>query len=141
VANAGSSQNTVVDLTGSGSSITGTAFGSAASVNSPHYLAVDGAGNIWVANKDASSSIGGTVSELSSTGAILSATAGEVGYAHLGLSAGEGIAVDPSGNVWIADNTTSGTAAYSVFELVGAAAPTVTPISLALKNSAVAKKP
>jgi secreted PhoX family phosphatase len=58
-----------------------------------------------------------------------------------GLSAGEGIAVDPSGNVWIADDTTSGTAGYSVFELVGAAAPTVTPISLALKNSAVGKKP
>ena len=59
------------------------------------------------------------------------------GFSHAGLNTPLGITIDPSGNVWIANNTTTA----GVFEIVGAAAPTVTPIALALKNSAVGAKP
>jgi DNA-binding beta-propeller fold protein YncE len=48
-----------------------------------------------------------------------------------------GIGVDPSGNIWVANNTATG----GVFEIVGAAAPTVTPIALALKNGTIGAKP
>ena len=124
----------VTFLSTSGSVINNaTDFGSSGSVNAPQFMAVDGAGNVWEANNGE-----GSVAEFSSAGAILSPG---TGFAHSGISAGEGITLDPSGNIWVADNTTSGADAYSVFEIVGAAAPTVTPIALALKNNAVGQKP
>lgn len=62
-----------------------------------------------------------------------------------------GIAVDPSGNVWVPNtggqvSTGSGTSSYyyfgtSITELVGAAVPVVTPISLGLKNGSQGTKP
>ena len=63
-----------------------------------------------------------------------------LGYSHVGIGTGAGIAVDPSGNVWVANNTT-GTSSASVFELVGAAAPTITPIAASLVGSKVGTKP
>jgi DNA-binding beta-propeller fold protein YncE len=83
------------------------------------------------------------VSEFSSTGTVLSPTPVSpaitpVGFVHAGLTSAQGIAIDPSGNVWVANNVAS---TGGVFEIVGAAAPTVTPIALALKNGAVGAKP
>jgi hypothetical protein len=132
VANVSGNNMTFLSLTGSTVN-SETNYGSSASVNAPHYIAVDGVGNVWAANKSS-----GSVAEFSSAGAILSPG---TGFAHNGISGGEGITLDPSGNIWVADDTTSGADGFSVFEIVGAAAPTVTPIALALKNSAVAKKP
>jgi hypothetical protein len=105
------------------------------SLKQPEYIAVDGAGNLWVANKGT-----GSVSEFNSSGAILSpttSTSSVYGFKH-GVSGEQGITLDPSGNVWVAINTiTTG----GVFEIVGAATPTVTPIALALKNGKVGAKP
>ena len=120
-----------------------TNIGSTTSFTLPHYAATDGAGNVWISNTNSTPSggtPGGSISELSSSGAILSpitpnASVTNPGYVHTGFTNGSGIAVDPSGNVWAADS------GNSVFELVGAAAPTVTPIALALKNGSVAAKP
>jgi len=98
-------------------------------LNGPHYPAVDGVGNVWVTNKNT-----GAVAEFSSAGAVLSPGAG---FVHTGISAGLGITIDPSGNVWVASNSTAAT----VFEIVGVAAPTVTPIALALHEGKVAAKP
>ncbi|MGD0796874.1 MAG: hypothetical protein ABR910_04040 [Acidobacteriaceae bacterium] len=135
--------NTVTNMT---STTAGTNYGSATSLNKPQYVAIDGAGNVWVSNGASSSN--GSVSEFAGTGAgvgsvlspVNSGTAPftAIGFTHSGINTAEGITIDPSGNVWTAGQvaTTGG-----VFEIVGAAAPTVTPISLALKNSAVGKKP
>jgi hypothetical protein len=78
---------------------------------------------------------------LASAGAALllsTLTGCSLGFAHVGLASGEGIAVDPSGNVWIA-NFVAGTG--GVEEIVGAATPTVTPIALALHNGTINGKP
>jgi ligand-binding sensor domain-containing protein len=110
-------------------------FGSATSLTSPRFPAVDGAGDIWVGN-------GGTggLSELASDGTVLSPASTVIGYAHSGLGSGNQVTLDPSGNVWVANNTT-GTNANSIFEIVGSGAPTVTPIALSLKNGKVGQKP
>ncbi len=107
-----------------------TNYGSASSFSAPRFPAVDGVGNVWVGNRGT-----GAVSEVSASGTILSPG---TGFVHSGLASGNGVSLDPSGNVWIANNSTT---ADSIFEIVGAGAPTVTPIALALKNNAVAKKP
>jgi hypothetical protein len=140
------SNTSVTAINGATGTTPGTATNYAPSggFSSPHYLATDGSGNVWVANKNTGTPpSGGTVSEISSAGTLLSETpispaAAPNGFAHVGLASGEGIAVDPSGNVWIA-NFVSGTG--GVEEIVGAAIPTVTPIALALKNGTVAAKP
>jgi hypothetical protein len=66
-------------------------------MNEPTHLAIDASGDVWAANQDSD------VTELSSTGAFLSGATGyDVGVTgHL-----IGIAVDPSGNVWVVNNLT-----------------------------------
>ncbi len=145
LANSGASANSLTALSLSGATVnSGTTYGTAASFTSPHYLAVDGAGNVWTTDKNTSP---GTVTEMGSTGTILSPIPASpnitpTGFSHAGLASGLGITIDASGNVWVADNVAAGgTDANTVFEIVGSAAPTVTPIALALKNNAVGQKP
>jgi hypothetical protein len=47
------------------------------------------------------------------------------------LSYPQSLALDPSGNIWVVNSTTSGSNPNSVVEIIGAAGPTSTPISLA----------
>jgi hypothetical protein len=141
-----SSVTAIADAGGTNNNAPGAATGYAPTggFSAPHYLATDGSGNVWVANKNTGTPpSGGTVSEISSTGVLLSETpispaAAPLGFAHVGLASGEGIAVDPSGNVWIA-NFVAGTG--GVEEIVGAATPTVTPIALTLKNGTINTRP
>jgi streptogramin lyase len=67
-------------------------------INTPYFLAIDAAGNVWVSNNG-----NGSVSKLSSHG---SAVSGASGYTVGGVSGPWGIAVAPSGNVWVADANT-----------------------------------
>ena len=62
-------------------------------LNQPFEIAIDGAGNAWVAD-DANSS----VTEISSTGTFLS---GATGYTGGGLNEPFAIAIDRSGNAWV----------------------------------------
>jgi hypothetical protein len=147
-AGGGSGLNVVPDSAPSSNTFVGTS----ATFTLPHYLAVDGAGNVWVADNNGTpggtnATAGGSISESSSTGTILSPSTSSTttvnpGFVHAGLNFGAGTAIDPSGNVWVANNAAyaSGTPS-SVFELVGAAAPTVTPIAQALSSSKVGAKP
>lgn len=69
-------------------------------------LAIDAAGDVWIANTRI-----GTVTELNSLGAALSPfTTGTTlasvgGYKGGGLSSPSAIAIDPLGNVWLANNS------------------------------------
>jgi hypothetical protein len=100
-------------------------------------MAIDGNNTVWVANNGA-----GTVLEFSATnggttpvGAVLEVSPAQ-GYTASNNIAPEGIAVDPSGNVWY-DDTANG----DIVELVGAGAPTVMPLSFAVANGKLGAKP
>jgi hypothetical protein len=134
IANSGGSTGSNGSVSYMTNATTGSNYGGTGTnyFNGPESLAVDGAGNVWVANHGV-----GSVSELTSSGALLSPTSTQ-GFLHsAGLSGAQSIAVDPSGNVWVANNSTT----KGIEEIVGAAAPTVTPIALGLKNGAVGQKP
>ncbi len=51
--------------------------------------------------------------------------------------------IDPSGNLWVLDtgNYSTSTAGAAITELVGAAVPVVTPLSVAVKNGQLGTKP
>jgi streptogramin lyase len=90
----------------------------------PFGIAIDGAGNAWVASAGDNS-----ICEMSSSGAPLS---GANGYAASGLNFPRYIAIDPSGDAWVAGNTQpdvvevsgkgatlSGSSGYTGFDQVG----------------------
>ncbi len=102
----------------------------------PSDIAVDGDGNLWVSNFNYSD-----VSGFTSTGTPLSPN----GF-YDGLSDGQSghVTVDASGNVWLADwdgFVTGQSSNGSITQMVGLAAPTVTPIALALKNHTIGTRP
>jgi hypothetical protein len=93
-------------------------------------LAVDGASNVWLSNCCSS------VSEFSNAGVPITPS---TGYQLTYPFNGAGIAVDGSGNVWIADE--GGSFSADIAELVGAAAPVVTPLATAVKNNKLGQRP
>lgn len=90
-------------------------------------IAVDGDDTVWTANSD------GSVSRFSNAGTALSPP---TGYVSNGATAEVGIAIDLSGNVWTSDNYVN-----SIFEYIGAAAPTTVPIQVAAKNNRLGQRP
>jgi hypothetical protein len=84
------------------------------------HIAIDGAGNIWVTNSN-------SISLLSNSGGPISPPSG---YRGTELTNTSGIAIAESGNVWIADTSTS-----SISEFVGIAVPVVTPQATAVKTN------
>jgi hypothetical protein len=144
-ANLGVPGLTFISLTGSTVNSAAT-YGGSTNLSKPQFIAVDGAGNVWTEATNVTSP--GSIQEVSSTGTVLSpANTGNtpfniIGFSHVGLTTSAGIAVDPSGNVWVADNLATGsTSGASVFELVGAAAPTITPVVQTIKSGTVGTKP
>jgi hypothetical protein len=85
-------------------------------------IAIDGNGNVWNAAYG--------LTELSNAGTIVS---GSSGY----LTGVEcvGIALDGSGNAWVS------TSSNTLDEVIGAAVPVVTPISLGVKNDTLGTRP
>jgi streptogramin lyase len=104
-------------------------------VNAPYGIAVDGVGNVWTANNGANlEGIANSISEFSPSGTAIS---GSNGYLSEGLNQPYGIAIDPSGNVWVASDNTSG----PLTEFVGAAAPVVTPLSAGAAYNELGARP
>lgn len=97
-------------------------------------ISLDGAGIVWVASAGGGSSPTILPSVLP---IVLGGTAAPNGYyASPSLAAGPlRVGIDGSGNVWVllANNT--------ITEYIGAAAPTVNPTALALKNKKLGAKP
>lgn len=117
-------QPSVSKLSSTGSLLSGAGYKTPASVSA---VAVDGANTVWTANTD------GSISHLSASGASLSPADG---YISANATGEVGIALDSSGNVWTSDNYIN-----SIFEYIGAAAPTARPLQLAVKNKTIGQRP
>jgi hypothetical protein len=128
--------------------------------SSSNGAAVDGAGNIWLANGATSTFNGvvsGSISVFSSSGVNLIQPNGIVKSAAsnalktnliTGLGPAWNVAIDPSGNVWTSNSNPyfgiTASPAYipsSITEIVGAAVPVVTPFATGLANGTLATKP
>jgi sugar lactone lactonase YvrE len=136
VADAGSSS--IIKISSFGTVLSGSnGYGyQTGSLNDPEGIAIDGSGNVWTANL-----LAGSVAELSSTGSILSGDNG-FGYNDNSIATPDAIAIDGSGNVWIGNLLGNGAAANgSVTELVGAAAPVVTPLAVGVENNTLGTQP
>jgi hypothetical protein len=92
-------------------------------------IATDGAGNAWISDEEQ----GNVVAELSSSGNLL--TPATPRFSGGGVDGPGAIAVDGSGDVWVGDP------AYSVTEIIGAAVPVVTPLSVGVKTNMLGTRP
>jgi streptogramin lyase len=118
-----------------------TSFGSAVAgspyygggLNAPIDLGLDGLGNVWLVNSGSNS-----VSEFLSTGHPQS---GASGYGSSALQNPFRMGIDRSGDVWVANLGSSVPGSGLVTQIVGVAAPAVTPQSLALQNNAIGQRP
>jgi sugar lactone lactonase YvrE len=86
-------------------------------------IAIDGNSNVIITNGN------GVLSLVVNAGIALSTTAGSTSAAP------SGVAVDNSGNIWVANPTTN-----SVDEIIGGAAPTA-PLANAVKSNTIGTKP
>jgi len=111
---------------------------------------VDGNNNVWVSNYEI-----GTIGEAKvapGTTPVVTSMAPQSGsgYTHT-ISNGSGLAIDPSGNVWLANNGSGGTyvgsngvtipVGNSLVVVVGAAAPVITPLAEAVSSNKLGQKP
>jgi hypothetical protein len=110
------SQNEIAGVTSSGA---GTLYAGSTvgGIALPTWIAIDGANNLWVTNAGNSYAL----SEFTNAGNAISGTAGYQGGV---LNNPSFLAIDPSGDVWVSNQSGN-----SVTELIGAAAPAVTPLS------------
>jgi len=123
--------STLYELSSTGTVLSGMYGYSGGGLNTPNSIAIDGAGNAWIANGAATNP--GTISEFSNAGAPLSPS---TGYASGGMYETAGIAIDGSGDAWMVNSGNN-----SITEMIGVAAPVVTPISAAVKTNTVGQRP
>jgi hypothetical protein len=120
-------KETLAEFSGS-TTVTGATnapYTMSASLTKPQFQVTDGAGNLWVT--DAASAPTGTIFEISNAGVPQGPAAG---FAHT-YDEPYGIAVDLSGNVWVGAFS-AGQPNGFITEIVGAAAPVVTPLAAGL---------
>ena len=96
-------------------------------------ISLDGLGNVWVGSTETFSGSGSALAELTSSGAVAATFAPVYGV--------RGVAVDGSGNVWVAGRGDSINGASSVTEIIGGAAPVVTPLVGGIKTRMLATRP
>ncbi|HXE07455.1 MAG TPA: hypothetical protein VN612_06145 [Acidobacteriaceae bacterium] len=99
----------------------------------PQTIAIDGAGHVWTGDQ---SNNNGTspIAVFDNSGNPISP---DTGYLAPGIvDQTVSIAIDGSGDVWAADPS-----ANYLVELIGAATPTVTPLSVAAKNNTLGQRP
>ncbi|HEY5328598.1 MAG TPA: PKD domain-containing protein [Acidobacteriaceae bacterium] len=128
----GGPRSNVTKLSSSGVALSGDTGYTGGGLSSPFGIAIDGSGNAWVTG--GTSSLGGqSLVEFSNSGSILS---GPGGYAGGQMGSSDFLAIDGSGDVW-STNFANGT----VTEVIGAAAPVVTPLAAGVKHSTLGTRP
>jgi hypothetical protein len=85
--------NSIIELSSTGTPMSGTSGYTGIGLNSPKAIAIDHTGNVWVANNG-----GNNVIVISNTGGAVS---GSVGYKAASLSSPTAITLDGSGNAWV----------------------------------------
>jgi streptogramin lyase len=132
VANGGGGSSTgfgVAEFSKNGTLLSLPGFANLAGDDTPsvsNALAVDGDGHVFVAHKK-------FVSELNNDGSLVKTSAF---YSDPSLNGTYSIAIDGSGNVWVANFTGN-----TLTEFVGLAAPVVTPIAAGVANSTLGTRP
>jgi hypothetical protein len=99
-------------------------------------IAIDGGGNVWTTNPNiggAPSPFHDSISEFSAEGVAISPG---TGYVSGGLDIPWGGAIDGSGDVWVTNQMGN-----SVTELIGAAVPVVTPLSIGVRDNTLGTRP
>jgi len=100
-------------------------------------VAIDGAGTVWTANGGGAALAGTPLATPPNIAGFNPALPNDtLGYVSTSLASGPlDAAVDGAGNVWVLlqDN--------SVTEFIGVATPTVTPLSMAVRNKKLGSKP
>ncbi len=119
-------------LTSFGDPVAGSPY-YGAGLNAPIDMAVDGLGNVWLVNSGSN-----TISEFLSNGRPQS---GGTGYGSSALTNPFRLALDRSGNIWVANLGSQTAGQGTITEIVGAAAPVVTPVSIAIQNNALNQRP
>jgi hypothetical protein len=112
----------IFKLSNSGSNLSGSGGFAGTGINEPVGIAIDGAGMVWI------SSASSGIEELNASGSVLS---GSQGFQPTVSNESGNPAVDGSGNVWLAVAGADKSSSY-VVELVGAAAPVITPLAAGL---------
>jgi sugar lactone lactonase YvrE len=135
----GSNRQWVVDqssnaltVLSAGAPIAGSPF-SGGGLSTPNAIVLDGNGTAWVSNAN------GSVSAFTTAGVAITPS---TGYAP-GSAYANGIAVDGSGSLWITDcgSYCGGTGPGSVFQVMGAATPVVTPIAYGAAHNSLGTQP
>jgi hypothetical protein len=116
----------------SGAAIPGSPY-YGAGLNGPVDMALDGLGNVWLVNSGSNS-----VSEFLSSGR---AQSGVGGYGSSALTNPYRLAIDRSGSVWVTNLGGASPTNGTITQIVGVAAPVVTPKSLAIQNNALNQRP
>jgi streptogramin lyase len=120
--NDGGTGGSLIEVSPTGTVTTATG----GTLNNPFATAIDGLGNAWVANR-ATSTSGAASSILEFSTATAAAISPTTNYTLGGqVSHPLNMAVDPSGVLWITSYDSN-----MVVEMLGAAAPTATPLSYA----------
>jgi sugar lactone lactonase YvrE len=103
---ANNSGNSVTELDSSGNALSGSGY-TDTSLSAPIDVAIDGNGNVWVAdsgNNEVTELCGANTANcpsMTATGSAILASAAGAG----GLNGPAGIAIDQSGNAWVANNS------------------------------------
>lgn len=122
-------------LTNAGVAVTGSTGYGNGGAGVANIVAIDGAGSAWTA-LCTTQCVGGSspnaVVEVSSTGTLLSPASG---FTNAGFDAPQAVAIDSSGNVWVANSAGQANSnPGSITQLVGVAAPVKTPLVQALNG-------
>lgn len=137
VSNSGGTNGSVTEISKTGALLSGAGGYTNSALSNPRAIAIDGAGNVWVAGQN-------TTSEISSAGTFLSGSTGfPAADGPNGFTVGSGIAIDGSGDVWLNYDPYNFLFGYTYYmqEIVGAAAPVVTPLSVGVKNNTIGTRP
>jgi hypothetical protein len=105
----------VIEFNSSGTLLSGGGYTGGGLIN-PVGIAIDPNGNAWTANLGGGDGDTGSVSEFSSAGAALSPAANPPslgGYIGGGVDNAWYIAIDPGGNVWVTNHSTSSISEFS----------------------------